>query len=147
MRLHTLTPKAADTLSGGGPLHYTRPARAELPPDEQTVRLQSAVIADALALVEDHMGHPMTDDERRRFAAHVPVVVDQEGTVLIAVGPPPELPTQQLADGGAVTLTLIASRWGRWKLYAVMVVAGVAVGCLGGWILATVSEAIGRALG
>lgn len=150
MRLHTLTPTAADALSGGRPLHYNRPARADLPPDELTVRLSAPEIAAALAMVEDNLGHPLTDDQRRRFAAHVPIVTDQDGTVLIAVGPPPELPAQQLADGGAVELTLVASRGERarlWTLCSVAVVGGVALGCLVGWCLATLSEAIGRALG
>ena len=150
MRLHTLTPMAADALSGGGPLRYTRPARAELPPDEQTVRLQSAVIADALALVEDSMGHPLTDDERRRFAAAVPIVTNQDGTLLIAVGPPPAVPAQQIADGGTVELAAVPSPWDRlrlWSLCAAGILAGVVLGCLGGWLLSTLAEAIGRALG
>lgn len=147
MRLHTLTSKAADALSGGGPMPFRRPSRAEQMPDEQTVRLSAPEIAAALDMVEEHLGHPLTEDERRRFAAAVPIVTDQDGTVLIAVGPPPELPAQQLADGGTVELAAVPSPWDRLRLWSLCTAAGAALGCLGGWLVATLTEAIGRALG
>ena len=77
-----------------------------------------------------------------------PIITDQEGTVLIGVVQPPD--SYLLALSGSVELAAVSSRWERLRLWAMCsaaVVVGIAVGCLGGWTLATVATAIGRALG
>ena len=126
----TLTSETAMFLSGGGqlvaspPASYSRPDRAAIPPDEQTIRLSLTETDPAVALVESHLGYPLSEDERRRFAQHIPIIVDQDGTALISVGP---VPAQSLADSGTLTLAAVPSRWDRVRMLLIGLVALIVV--------------------
>lgn len=109
-------------------------------------------VAEAQAFAEARLGRPLTEAQLAAFARGVlaanqrPVVIDQEGTVLIAVACPP---IKDLAERGAITLAPPPPprRWPRVAAVAVIVVAaGTIVGCAIGWFLGTLSTLIGAAL-
>lgn len=132
MSRHELTTPIADMLSGGP--GWVRPSHDDQPTDEQSGHLLPAELADALALVEHELGHPLTSDERQRFLR------------AIAETTPAMPPAQPLADGGTVTLgaaTTPSERIRQLLLAFGFGAAGLGVVLLLGWI----AESLGQVLG
>lgn len=143
MRLRTLTPTAANLLSGGGSLVC---ATLEDRPAEPT----APVIAEAIAYVEEgpgHLGRPLTEVERISFARGIPIVVDQDSFVMISVVQPPD--PQLLAMGGSVEVGDVTSWWSRWRGVArdaAIVAAAIVVGTAIAWALVGLCDLIAWAV-
>lgn len=144
-RRQILTTPIADMLSGG-PGVYERCSHDDQPADEQSGHLPPAEVALALALVEDELGHPLSDDERHGFLQAIPIPPPRfaHACPLKADAEPP--PAQQLADGGTVTLGATTSPGERIRELLLCVVIGAAV--LGvTLLLGNLAEYLGQVLG